>query len=178
MTIAASRLIVRRGDSARLAFERELEGDYGETNNKREVLTDVRTGMSDSEIMSKYRVSARGLESIFNKLMDAGVIDQKELDSRVDLSERTVALDLYKCPACGMGQFFPFDVCPQCGITVSKHQAPQAAAAEPVTTVTQVANFRLVPSRDGKTLTIEGLDHKLQKKMVDVVRATLTYLHD
>jgi uncharacterized protein (UPF0212 family) len=63
----------------------------------REVLGDVRTGVSDPALMEKYRLSAQGLQSVFNKLLK--VLTQEELD--VPMSERTVDLGLFICPACG-----------------------------------------------------------------------------
>jgi hypothetical protein len=83
-------------------------------------LVDIRSGMPDDELMSKYGISSSGLQSLFHKLMRAGLITQRELDDRFPLSDRTVTVSLYKCPGCGLPQFEAFDECPQCGIIVAK----------------------------------------------------------
>lgn len=48
----------------------------------REVLRDIHSGMDDSELMKKYHLSTRGMQSLYNKLVDAGfirVVNPKEL---------------------------------------------------------------------------------------------------
>ncbi|MBI5250524.1 MAG: PQQ-like beta-propeller repeat protein, partial [Desulfomonile tiedjei] len=59
-----------------------------------EVAIDIRNGMSDAELILKYRLSARHLLSLFKKLVEAGLISEKELGDRVDLfsAERDVQL--------------------------------------------------------------------------------------
>lgn len=42
----------------------------------REVLQDIRSGIDDSALMKKYRLSAKGLQSLFDKLSNAGLIKQ------------------------------------------------------------------------------------------------------
>ncbi|MEW6137367.1 MAG: hypothetical protein AB1733_03970 [Thermodesulfobacteriota bacterium] len=49
----------------------------------REALHDVRSGMSDAELMAKYQLAARGLQSLFAKLVDAGLITLQELERRM-----------------------------------------------------------------------------------------------
>jgi hypothetical protein len=83
----------------------------------REVLRDIRSGLSDQDLMEKYTLSAQGLQSVFHKLVNAGVITQPELDDRVPITERTVDLGLFICPACGNIQGTEFAVCPRCGFT-------------------------------------------------------------
>ncbi|MFH1115752.1 MAG: response regulator [Pseudomonadota bacterium] len=43
----------------------------------------IRTGLDDSALMTRYQVSAKGLRSLFRKLVAAGVMDQSELDRRM-----------------------------------------------------------------------------------------------
>lgn len=83
----------------------------------REVLRDIRFGLSDQDLMEKYTLSAQGLQSVFHKLVNAGAITQPELDDRVPISERTVDLGLFICPACGNIQGTEFATCPRCGFT-------------------------------------------------------------
>lgn len=65
-----------------------------------EVIDDIRKGLDDTEFMEKYRLSARGLESLFNKLMDAGLLTQSDLDGRMPLRENTVVVDFIPIPTC------------------------------------------------------------------------------
>ena len=53
---------------------------------------DIRFGMSDAELMRKYRLTTRGLQSLFKKLLDTGCIEQFEFDQRFAMLEGTVDL--------------------------------------------------------------------------------------
>ncbi|MBI4962998.1 MAG: hypothetical protein HY913_06975 [Desulfomonile tiedjei] len=81
----------------------------------RDVLKDIKAGMDDPALMDKYKLSSQGLQSVFSKLVNAGVLTEAELDSRVPISERTVDLGLYICPACGNIQAREFTECSRCG---------------------------------------------------------------
>ncbi|MGB6065390.1 MAG: SHOCT domain-containing protein [Desulfomonilaceae bacterium] len=59
----------------------------------KQVLTDIRSGMSDSELMNKYLLSGKGLESLLNKMVVAGLLKQSELEARSTLFEGTVDID-------------------------------------------------------------------------------------
>ncbi len=96
--------------------------------NAKQAVRDIRLGLSDSEMMEKYELSSRGLQSLFEKLIEEGLVDPRDVDERVPLHSRTVAVDLYRCPACGMPQFEPFDVCPQCGVIVTKFKSGDPAS--------------------------------------------------
>jgi hypothetical protein len=50
--------------------------------NVKAFIADLRAGMDDSALMQKYELSEKGLESVFRKLLDAGVLKQEELDRR------------------------------------------------------------------------------------------------
>jgi hypothetical protein len=86
----------------------------------REVLKDIRAGVDDSELMNKYQLSAQGLQSVFTKLVTAGIVAETELEDRVPVSERTVDLGLFICPACGHIQGQEFVDCPRCGFSVPR----------------------------------------------------------
>ncbi len=105
----------------------------------REVLKDVRAGMNDTALMKKYMLSAQGLQSVFNKMIEARMVDAEELDARVPLSERTVDIGLFICPACGNIQGREFTVCPRCNYTAPGQArkttttkiSPQKSKAQP-----------------------------------------------
>ena len=67
------------------------------TIRAKDIMTDLRANMTDSEIMSKYSLSAKGLESIFDKLIEARVLTDKELRGRVPIFQDTVNLDNARC---------------------------------------------------------------------------------
>jgi CheY-like chemotaxis protein len=48
-----------------------------------EALQYIRDGMSDSALMKRYNISAKGLESLFKKLVAAGVLDHSDIEKRV-----------------------------------------------------------------------------------------------
>lgn len=55
---------------------------------------DVRAGLDDAAIMKKYALSARGLQSLFRKLISAGILSPRELDTRMSETDTSVILDL------------------------------------------------------------------------------------
>lgn len=55
---------------------------------------DLRLQMTDAELMDKYRLSAKGLKSVLDKLLEAKLITQAEHDWRPVDYEDTVVLDL------------------------------------------------------------------------------------
>jgi uncharacterized protein (DUF433 family) len=48
----------------------------------RDAVKDIRLGMTDSELMGKYRLSAKGLQSLFLKLLEAKAITHDEMNQR------------------------------------------------------------------------------------------------
>ncbi len=66
--------------------KREIKG--------REIIEDIRLGLTDDEIMEKYKLSHQGLRSLFLKLRHAGLITKDEFEWRPALWDETVTLDL------------------------------------------------------------------------------------
>jgi hypothetical protein len=54
-------------------------------------LRDLRNGMGDRELMGKYTLSESQLQRVFQKLADAGAIDEMEVFMRTSLSDTTVS---------------------------------------------------------------------------------------
>lgn len=50
--------------------------------NVKEILRDIRSGMDDTSLMQRHQVSSQGLQSLFRKLVEAGLLSQSELDNR------------------------------------------------------------------------------------------------
>ncbi len=55
---------------------------------------DVRAGLDDAALMKKYALSARGLQSLFRKLISAGILSPRELDTRMSETDTSIVLDL------------------------------------------------------------------------------------
>ena len=53
----------------------------------------MRSGMPDSALMEKYKLTARGLHSAFRKLLAAKVIKSSELESRQSGYDETIDVD-------------------------------------------------------------------------------------
>ncbi|MFC1836003.1 DUF2628 domain-containing protein [Thermodesulfobacteriota bacterium] len=122
----------------------------------KDVIADVKAGMSDSELMKKYKVSPKGLHNLLNKMIAAGILAQTDIDRRQSL-ESTVEIipdsfpvrpkpavqshdskrPVFKflCPKCNTPHTEDYAVCPQCGIIVEKFRQKQARdklTSEPV----------------------------------------------
>jgi outer membrane protein assembly factor BamB len=63
-----------------------------------QVLRDIKSGMEDTDLMGKYNLSAKGLQSLFRKLLEAKLLSESELDSRAPLRENTVVVDFVQFP--------------------------------------------------------------------------------
>lgn len=48
----------------------------------KEVVEDIRNGMTQTDLMKKYALSFEGLFSLLNKMVDAGLLTQSEVDDR------------------------------------------------------------------------------------------------
>jgi hypothetical protein len=62
------------------------------TVSARDIVTDIRAGLTDSQLMDKYGLSAKGLESLFTKLIEAGVMESSEIYGR-SARDDTVGLE-------------------------------------------------------------------------------------
>ena len=51
------------------------------TVSAREVIADIRVGLTDEQLMAKHQLSVKGLQSLKNKLLAAGLLTQVELDA-------------------------------------------------------------------------------------------------
>jgi ankyrin repeat protein len=80
---------------------------------------DILSGMTDKSLMEKYQISAQNLELLFHKLVEKGLLKQSELDARVAQDKQALNM-VWKCPKCGMPGEKVYDVCPDCGVIVSK----------------------------------------------------------
>lgn len=63
------------------------------TVNAKEVVNDIRAGMSDTVLMEKYGLPPEWLPIMFSKLTDSGLLAQAELDQRLHTSEWSHIVD-------------------------------------------------------------------------------------
>lgn len=62
------------------------------TIRAKDMVNDIRAGMSDHQLMGKYKLSVKGLESIFKKLEESGTVKRSELYGRFPSFDDTVNL--------------------------------------------------------------------------------------
>jgi hypothetical protein len=106
----------------------------------KEFLEDFRSGASDDELMEKYQLSAAGLERFYGMLVERGILDSEETQSR--LWDETPAFaqaqqdeekPRFVCPSCLAVRDTIFEICPNCGISVrefAEYDNQDYAAAE------------------------------------------------
>jgi hypothetical protein len=61
--------------------------------NVADITNDILLGMTDAELMDKYRLSVKGLQSIFNKLEQIGTISSSQIYGRISGYADTVAVE-------------------------------------------------------------------------------------
>jgi PAS domain S-box-containing protein len=64
------------------------------TIDAKQAIEDIHSGMGDVALMEKYGISAKGLESLFKKLLMAGILSRSEFDKRIRRPESTIEIDL------------------------------------------------------------------------------------
>jgi anti-anti-sigma regulatory factor len=89
-------LVTRRDLARRLGIETSeitivLEGlgDMKTTVDAGEVLNDIAKDLSNSDLMQKYKLSPKGLQSLFRKLYRRGLISKEMLRHRKQISEQS-----------------------------------------------------------------------------------------
>jgi hypothetical protein len=103
--------------------------------NARELVNDIRGGVSDLELMAKYELSPNSLKRAFARLVQTGLLEQREIDDREKASEKPVPVP-WTCPACEMTFEERYDECPNCGVVEAKYhpkedRKPASPYAEP-----------------------------------------------
>jgi predicted RNA-binding Zn-ribbon protein involved in translation (DUF1610 family) len=109
--------------------------------NAYEAARDIRSGMSNGDLMKKYGISPSGLEDLFEQLVGEALILPSEIQFRLSslagMVDTTRSGDVSKnkptatskqetvwtCPACGRPQSQEYDECPVCGVIVAKFKS-------------------------------------------------------
>jgi hypothetical protein len=69
---------------------------------------DIRDGLSNHDLMERYKLSTEGLRSVFRKLLDARVVKASELETRMQLMEdRLVNAPIRQMARCSPVVMFP-----------------------------------------------------------------------
>jgi len=131
----------------RYVSEQAKSEPQGRLVNAYEAAKDIRGGLGDAELMEKYRLSSKGLQNLFDKLVESGVVKQSEIDRRAVGDDSTVSLigilkqlgldrtakketapvDVpNRCVACGAPQTMEFEECPVCGTNIPEYKAKLA----------------------------------------------------
>ncbi len=58
-----------------------------------DLVNDIRGGLSDIDLMVKYQLSVKGLQSAFRKLLDGNCVTRKDLDERMSSYDDTIDID-------------------------------------------------------------------------------------
>lgn len=84
-------------------------------------MTDLKAGLSDSELIKKYEISFQGLQDLFQKLIEAGLASQSYFDKRaLKLMSDHKEEPARTCPYCGYSAAEQFKQCPRCKQNVSE----------------------------------------------------------
>ncbi|MFH0826204.1 MAG: PQQ-binding-like beta-propeller repeat protein [Pseudomonadota bacterium] len=75
--------------------------------NGRQVLNDIEQGLTDGRLMEKYRLSARGLQSLYTKMINAGLLNRADIEARMKHRESTVTVDIKPVPMAELKWRFP-----------------------------------------------------------------------
>jgi hypothetical protein len=89
------------------------------TLSAKEVWDDIKAGMNNAALMEKYQLSEKGVQSLFKKLVDGGVLKPEELETRAPSPEKPVETT-WLCPICGNPQNTHYDKCPECSVIAAR----------------------------------------------------------
>jgi serine/threonine protein kinase len=93
---------------------------------------DYRKGISDRELLAKYKISAPELVALVKKLIHGGQISKEdyfERNRRIDelraIREKDFLKSLHHCPVCSHVHPTPFTTCPACGTDITEYEKAQ-----------------------------------------------------
>ena len=78
----------------------------------REVLNEIRSGISEAELRAKYRLSSKGIERLFNLLVANGTVNQSELFDKYPWYERKLSHveQRWDCRVSLKGKVYIYDI--------------------------------------------------------------------
>lgn len=86
------------------------------------IMSDLKAGLSDSELMHKYGISFQGLQDLFSKLMEAKLATKAYFEKRAVTQAMLHPKEdeARTCPYCGFSSDDQFTRCPRCGQDVTE----------------------------------------------------------
>lgn len=84
--------------------------------NAKAIMTDLKDGLTDAQLMEKYDLSFQGLQELFSKLVAAKLATQAYFAQRA-MGQRvapTKKEETTTCPYCGYTATARFETCPRC----------------------------------------------------------------
>jgi eukaryotic-like serine/threonine-protein kinase len=107
--------------------------------NVREFVKDYCAGVTDRDVIAKYRISAKDLIWLVKKLIQDGMItkDQyfdrnRKIEEKKALQEKAFIQSLFHCPVCDHIQPLPFTRCPACETDIAKIEVEEPVPEQPV----------------------------------------------
>jgi hypothetical protein len=106
----------------------------------KDFLADLRSGMDDDYLLTKYHLTPVGLDKFYTMLLDRGILGEDELSGRnarkAAPQGRSVSSAPDKpsfiCPACLAAHDTMFDICPCCGVSFQELLNEQTREDKPV----------------------------------------------
>ncbi len=117
-----------------------------------EVLGDIKAGLTDAALMKKYRLSVKGLDSLFSRLLKEKLVSEGDLFTRGSQLHGTVDIIpsrpdrsssanhnrnglhrpvfKFRCPQCRSRELLDYDVCPRCGFRVAEFNEEHASGGQ------------------------------------------------
>jgi hypothetical protein len=91
----------------------------------KDFLADLRSGMDDGALLTKYYLTPVGLEKFYGMLLERGILDPDEMNARkipeIVTGSESATSDAedssFICPACLAAHDTMFDICPCCGVS-------------------------------------------------------------
>lgn len=86
------------------------------------IMTDLKAGLSDADLMERYEISFGALQELFSKLIEAGLATQAYFNKRAlrDMGVKPKDEPAKTCPHCGYSSTTSFTQCPRCEMDVSE----------------------------------------------------------
>jgi hypothetical protein len=122
---------------------REMHSSQGNRElSAKEVVRDIKAGMTDGQLMRKYKLSSKGLQHLLEQLIEAGLIKDDDLEigkpqmeSTVELTADVLAADTANTPEAGdVTEPISEDIKPSPAVAAASAPVqPLAATAPPAT---------------------------------------------
>ena len=90
-----------------------------------EIIYDILVGMTNSDLMQKYSLSAKGLQTVIMKLVEAGSLKKSDIEGRIPVGE-PVPPSTRECPRCGQPLPVDTEKCSHCGAVLGERPTDQA----------------------------------------------------